>query len=262
MPKYTLKAVGNTVLKQKPIPSAQIPDQNQKQALFAGTELQIHSYGYDAATNHYKVAFMSALFKGKNTWFVRKDKDVKILKDGVPTDGSSQSVKLNVRWRSQLDNSFEPYATCNVTSVAMCLNYFGITSQDPNEQLEDELYIYCQNKGYDKGNPSDLAQLVRDYGCHDDFQEKANWQDVKMWLAKGNPAIVHGFFTGSGHIVVITGFNDRGWIVNDPYGEWFDSGYDTNASGAGLTYSYAMMDRLCGPNSTPPGELWIHYIWK
>jgi uncharacterized protein YvpB len=260
MPKYTLKAVKNTVLKQQPISSAKITDPNQKQALSAGTVLQIHSYGYDAATNHYKIALFST-FKGKNTWWAYKE-DIQILKDGVPIDSILQPVKLNVPWHSQLNNSYAPLATCNVTSVAMCLDYFGITSQDPNQQLEDELYLYCQDKGYDRHSPTDLAQLVQDYGCHDDFEKNAKWQDVKTWLAKGNPAIVHGFFTGSGHIVVLIGFNDRGLIVNDPYGEWFDSGYDTNASGAGLTYSYAMMDRLCGPNSDPPGELWIHYIWK
>lgn len=262
MPTYTLKAIGNTVLKQQPIPSAQITDPNQKQVLSAGTKLQVHSYRYDAATNHYKIAFMSSLFKGKNTWWVRKDKDIQILKDGVDIDRLLQPVKLKVGWRSQLDNSYEPYSTCNVTSVAMCLDYFGIRSQDPDEQLEDELYLYCQNNGLDKHSPTDLAQLVRDYGCHDDFQKNANWQDVKTWLAKGNPAIVHGFFTGSGHIIAIIGFNAQGFIVNDPYGEWFESGYDTYASGGGLIYSYEMMDRLCGPNSEPAGELWIHYIWK
>jgi stress-induced morphogen len=261
MATYTLKVLNNTVLKQQPIPSSQITDPNQKQSLPAGTEIPIHSYRYDAGTDHYKIAFLSTSFKGKNTWFVRKDKDIQILKDGSPIP-PLQPVKLNVHWHSQLDNSYEPDATCNVTSVAMCLEYFGIKSQDPNQQLEDELFLYCQDKDYDKHSPEDLARLVRDYGGQDDFQYKAKWQDVKNWLSKGYPAIVHGYFTGSGHIIAIIGFNAQGWIVNDPYGEWFESGYDTQASGAALTYSYAMMDRLCGPNSTPPGELWIHYIWK
>lgn len=260
MATYTLKVLNNTVLKQQPIPSAKITDPNKKQTLAAGNELAIHSYRYDATTNHYKIAFLSTSFKGKNTWFIHKDKDIKILKDGVDIDTILQPIKLNVHWRSQLNNSYEPYSTCNVTSVAMCLNYFGIKSQDPNEQLEDELYRYCQYKGYNKHSPEDLAQLVRDYGCQDDFQYKAKWQDVKTWLTKGYPAIVHGYFTRSGHIIAIIGFNAQGFIVNDPYGEWFESEYDTNASGAGLLYSYEMMERLCGPDSD--GQLWIHYIWK
>jgi uncharacterized protein YvpB len=264
MATYTLKVLNNTVLKQQPIPSNQISDPNQKQTLAAGTEIPIHSYRYDAGTDHYKIAFLSTSFKGKNTWFVHNDQDIEILKDGVKVDPRllPVKVKLNVQWFSQLDNFHEPYGTCNVTSVAMCLEYFGIKSQYPNQQLEDELFLYCQDQGYDRHSPEDLAQLVRDYGCQDDFQYKAKWQDVKTWLSKGYPAIVHGYFTPSGHIIVITGFNAQGWIVNDPYGEWFDSGYDTNASGAGLIYSYEMMDLRCGPNSTPPGELWIHYIWK
>jgi uncharacterized protein YvpB len=259
MPTYTLKVVNNTVLKQQPIPSNQISDQNQKQSLPAGTEIPIHSYRYDAGTDHYKIAFLSTSFKGKNTWFVHKDQDIQILKDGKRID-PLQPIKLNVHWHWQLDNSYEPNGTCNVTSVAMCLEYFGIKSQDPNQQLEDELYLYCQDKGYDRHSPEDLARLVQDYGCQDDFQYKAKWQDVKTWLSKGYPAIVHGYFTGSGHIIAIIGFNDQGFIVNDPYGEWFESGYDTNANGGGLIYSYEMMERLCGPDSD--GQLWIHYIWK
>ncbi|WP_199321853.1 C39 family peptidase [Leptolyngbya sp. FACHB-321] len=139
----------------------------------------------------------------------------------------------------------------------MCLGYLG----HPNptgEQLEDELYQYCENHSLNREAPTDLATLIQRYGYADDLQMNGHWKDIKPWLNKGNPVIVHGDFTARGHIVVIIGYNARGWIVNDPYGEWFSDGYDTNASGAGLTYSYGMMERICHPS----GDLWVHYVYK
>lgn len=256
MPEYTLKVISNTFLKVQPISSTEILDPNQKPPIAAGTELLLHSYRYDESTNHYKVAFLFNSFSGKNTWWIFADY-VQVLKDGIEITKTPQKFKLKVRWRSQLDNWYEPLKTCNVTSVAMCLDYLG-HSQKSGIQLEDELYEYCQDRDLDKHNPLDLAQLVKDYGYKDNFQFKSNWAEVKTWIANGNPAIVHGWFTPAGHILVLIGYNERGWIVNDPNGEWFEEGYDTNASGAGLTYSYKMMERLCSAD----GELWIHYISK
>ncbi|MGG6266984.1 C39 family peptidase [Leptolyngbya sp. AN03gr2] len=60
------------------------------------------------------------------------------------------------------------------------------------------------------------------------------------------PAItfVQECFTPTGHIICIIGYNDKGFIVNDPYGELMfspnpeESCYDIYTTGAGLTYSY------------------------
>ena len=124
------------------------------------------------------------------------------------------------------------------------------------QQLEDELYRACLHDGLDRHSPTDLAKLIQNYGYKDDFEPGAKWGDVKRWLDLGKPCIVHGWFTRAGHIIVIRGYNDLGWIVNDPYGEWWKHGYDINVRGAGLTYSYGMMKNLCGTD----GDLWIHYV--
>ncbi|HLO51488.1 MAG TPA: C39 family peptidase, partial [Kamptonema sp.] len=51
-------------------------------------------------------------------------------------------TNLNVPYLSQLDNENNPYGSCNVTCVAMCLGFLGHPLVDPvtNQQLEDELY--------------------------------------------------------------------------------------------------------------------------
>lgn len=170
-----------------------------------------------------------------------------------------ERVQLDVPYFTQLDNENNPHGSCNVTSIAMCMVYLG---HSPNgargEQIEDELYEYCLDNGLDRHSPIDLAKVVKAYGYKDDFQENAKWGDVKKWLASGNPCVVHGYFTRSGHITAIVGYNEKGWIIHDPYGEWYEWGYDTSVSGKSLTYSYGMMKQICGSD----GDLWIHYISK
>lgn len=170
---------------------------------------------------------------------------------------------LSVPYFSQLDNLNNPYGSCNVTSVAMCMAYFGIKG-DGSGQLEDQLYEYLLDHRMSRHNPHDLAQLFPTKGLSDRFQSKATWAEVREHIDAGNPAIAHGYFTRFGHIVAIVGYDDtaysgRGaWIVNDPYGEWFASGYRTDVSGERVAYSYQMMDQLCSPD----GDLWIHFVSK
>ena len=52
----------------------------------------------------------------------------------------------------------------------------------------------------------------------------------------GRPVVVHGFWTGPGHIAVIVGFNSSGWIVNDPAGDW-EVCYGCGG-GKGVRYNY------------------------
>lgn len=168
------------------------------------------------------------------------------------------TVRLNVPYLSQLDNVNNPHGSCNVTSVSMCMGYFGHPLRNPNtgEQLEDELYRFMLDHGLSRHSPHDLQKVLKLYGYEDDFRPDAKWDDVKKWLEGGNPCISHGWFTRSGHIVTLIGYNEKGWLVNDPYGEWSSSGYDTNRSGAGLTYTYAMMKNVCGPD----GDNWVHFV--
>jgi hypothetical protein len=176
-----------------------------------------------------------------------------------PLPTPSSSVILKVPYLSQLDNVDDPYATCNVTSVAMCLAYYGHPIRNSQGiQLEDELNQYCYSNGLDRHVPTDLKKLLEAYGCKDDFQFDAKWASAKTHLAGGNPLIVHGYFTRSGHIIAIIGYNEKGFVVQDPFGEYFASGYDTSRSGAKLTYSYEMMRQTCGTD----GDLWLHFVSK
>ena len=177
---------------------------------------------------------------------------------------------LAVPYLSQVDNTQNPYGSCNVTSIAMSMKFLGITNELDDtmkhygkKQIEDNLYLYALDMGYSRHSPYDLAQITMDMGYEDNFNPYAKWVQVKEWINKGLPCVVHGYFTSFGHIITIIGYNEKTnqWIVHDPYGEYYASGYDINDScnpskGKNQKYSYGMMKELCGPD----GDLWIHFI--
>lgn len=161
-------------------------------------------------------------------------------------------INLNVPYLSQLDNDYNPYGSCNVTSAAMILNWAGIPT-DP-----DSLYNEMLDRRLSRHSPHDLAIMIEDKGAVDTFVPDANIDDIKSHLKKGCPVIVHGYFTGSGHIIVIKGFDEKKgtFICHDPYGEWFSDGYlpnDGEYYGKDIGYSFRMIDELCND-----GGIWTH----
>lgn len=171
-------------------------------------------------------------------------------------------TNLKVPYLSQLDNSLNPFGSCNVTSVAMVLAYYGFKGTGQG-QFEDQLNRWLVARGLSRHSPQDLKRLIMEYTkgtfkpLDDDFRAYAKWEDAKKHLDAGHPLISHGYYTRSGHIIVIRGYDDRGFFVNDPYGEYFKHGYDTSASGENLHYSYEMMNRVC---VDPDGSNWLHFI--
>ena len=251
-----LKILADTVLKQKPVQSSTLKD-TEKQSVKAGTLLNIESF--IPISDHIKVTLAGQSFKGLNTWYVYQ-RTAAILSSNKITFPAS--VKLSVPYYDQLDNSDDPYGTCNVTSLAMVLSYLGAKRVHPDIRFADELNRYCEDHSLDRHEPTDLVKVVEAYGFRDKFSKTASFEEVQDWLIGGNPAIVHGYFTSGGHIVCLIGYNSEGFVVNDPYGEImynpFHSYYDIYASGAGLTYSYKMIYDTCCTNN----EFWVHFISK
>lgn len=176
-------------------------------------------------------------------------------------------VDIKVPYLSQLDNKNNPFGSCNVTSIAMVLRFFGIVGNGQG-QLEDQLYNRIEALGWSRHSPQDLTALInRDYGkqgIRSRFSSNATHRQLKEHLATGNPAIVHGYFTDFGHIIVVKGYDDRAYggrgayIVHDPYGEYFESGYRRDLPGNDLKYSYRLFDELVAPD----GGMWTHFITK
>lgn len=253
----------NTVFKQAPLPSSELPETEKFNAQ-SGSKFEVQSYL--EIENHIKFTLLGSSLAGRTTWIAYKNHIELIGDDGVKIIGKYQvgdklpdKVNLPITWFSQLDNKFKPTGTCNVTSVAMCLYYYGLRPQKPNQQLEDELFQFVERQGWDRHVHEHLRRLFIEYGVFDEFKMNASWDEVKVHLANKKPVIISGKFTPPGHIIVLRGYDDKGFWVNDPNGEFFHSGYRTDLTGENLHYSYKLVQSksYSGTEAT-----WAHFPEK
>jgi GH24 family phage-related lysozyme (muramidase) len=144
----------------------------------------------------------------------------------------------------------------------MALKYWGVKSPGDG-QFEDVLYEWLQSEGLSRHDPNHLKVAIEHFGCEDSFTTRATTAEMKAALDNGTPVIIHGYFTAFGHIVVLIGYNEKGFIVHDPYGEWTSNGYIRNdssapARGRAIVYSYGLIERAC----LPDGGCWAHFVTR
>jgi GH24 family phage-related lysozyme (muramidase)/uncharacterized protein YvpB len=266
----------NTRLKLKPIDSSELPPGGWRDRK-AGDKLGIVSARkVPGDTKHWEVRFAGELTIGgipRQSCFIFADhwqgvgavyqeaKAIAQVQSLNALPAPSNKVRLPVPHLSQRDNLENPDGACNVTSFAMVFGYFGVTKRTNAAQFEDELYRYMENNGLSRHSPIDLRNMARAYGLDVRFDSKATIEQVKRHLSSGRPVVVHGYFTSFGHIIVIIGYDEKGFIVHDPYGEWTSSGYDrndpngNNAKGKQLHYSYGLIERTCLTDD----QFWVHF---
>jgi GH24 family phage-related lysozyme (muramidase)/uncharacterized protein YvpB len=266
-----------TKLKLRPIDSSQLPPGGWRDRK-AGDKLGIVSARkVTGDAKHWEVRFAGELTIGgipRKTCFIFADhwegvgavyqeaKAVAQMQSLNALPAPSSKVLLPVPYLSQRDNSENPNGACNVTSFAMMFGYFGITKRTNAAQFEDELYRYMEDNGLARHSPIDLRNMARAYGLIVDFDSKATIEHVKKHLSSGRPVVIHGYFTSFGHIIVIIGYDEKGFIVHDPYGEWTSGGYDrndpdgNNAKGKQLHYSYGLIERTCLTDD----QFWVHFV--
>jgi len=162
---------------------------------------------------------------------------------------------LKVEFRSQLDNLFNPYGSCNVTSIAMALNYHGIIGTGLG-QLEDQLYKEMENRRWSRHNPYDLVKICELKKIADKFTSVGNILDIKESIDNNKPTVLHGYFTRSGHIIECHGYDGDTFICHDPYGSYLDGYCNSPNLGRDVRYSRKLIEEVCMPD----GNLWIHSI--
>jgi Peptidase_C39 like family len=272
----TLEVVETTVLKLRPLSSSTLAA-SEKRTLQVGEKLDL--IYFDLERKHFRIVLNQAI-AAQSIWYVYAD-HVKVYGGEppiLPPEPDEQppfppepkpttSVRLAVPYKSQANNRIEPWRTCNVTSIAMCLEYLKVPRKRSSGQLEDELTDYMLDRGWSRYEGRDLARLVEAYGAKDYFTVNAKPEEVKKWLAEGNPAVFHGYFTQGGkggHIIAVVGYDETGFIVHDPAGEYFDTGYDYNELGGNdkkgefLHYSYGLIKNTCADD----GQFFVHFISK
>ena len=119
-------------------------------------------------------------------------------------------------------------------------------------------------------SPSGLAAVfntyVGSYGLSKRLQPntQGTLAGLRAELDRGQPVIVHGYFTSYGHVLVVLGYDAGGYYVNDPAGQWsevFKGGYRGGGSGKGAYYRKAAFEAAVGTsNGYSPLALWYHTL--
>jgi uncharacterized protein YvpB len=224
-----------TLIKAQPVQSSELPD-NLKFPLYSGQQIDIVADSLDQINSHYKFELKDPV-NGIKTWYAF------VPHVTIISSKPELSIELNVPYFSQRDNRIRPHQTCNMTCGAMVIKYFYPDTKSQG-QLEDEMTQYAVKKwGHDAiYYPNLISATLNHYGVSGNFGDYT-FDEMKQHLLDGNPIIHNGRYTQSGHFVVIKGFNQQGFIINDPWGEWFASGYQ-NKSGANILYSYNLISNV------------------
>ncbi len=147
-----------------------------------------------------------------------------VLAEGLDADGDAvawdtltvtplSTGPLDVPYFEQYDNRYEPGSTCGLTSTTMVLDYWTGRSVRP-----DDLYVrYGKTQAQ---SPEGIVALLGWEGVNASYSRRGTRAELRAHLDDGHPVIVHGDWTGAGHIVVLIGYDDRDWIVHDPAGDW------------------------------------------
>ncbi len=259
-----------TVLKRRPVPSGELTGDDRK-TLPLGRVYGVKSYTTDPETNHVRVALTEELPGYGNTGYLFADHVwVRRGADGVelsppaspapapqPAQPSLPSRKeLNVPYFSQRDNPSYSWATCNPTSAAMVLYYYGLRPT-VSRLLADELFQWLVRR-YGIGGQTDhgaLSALIQAYGYRTSFGTRRRWAEIDKEIAEGRPVVLPGYFTATGHVVTAIGYTPSGLIVNDPWGNALTGYRDTY--GARLFYPNGFLLDKCGRD----GDLWAHFIY-
>lgn len=154
-------------------------------------------------------------------------------------------TKLNVPYFSQRDNYRDSWRTCFSSSCAMLLKFLK-----PESISGDDDYIRRVFRNGDTTNSGVQLNTLSQYGVRGRFVSNLNNDTLKQQIDLGFPVPVGILHKGSawnpsggGHWLVVIGYDETGWIVNDPWGEINHStGEYLSTNGESVKYSYDLMD--------------------
>ncbi|PZU97146.1 MAG: hypothetical protein DCE90_08420 [Pseudanabaena sp.] len=248
----TLTVKQNTIFKKRAVDGRQLAAA-ESATLTAGDVFGMDSYSLSGV--HFQVTLNEEVPPLGKSGFVFTG-HVNLQQNNRPIVFTPKRKVLGVPYFSQLDNPRDPFVTCNVTSIAMVLAFYGQRSRNPRQQLEDELYQWVIDRyGRQARTDNDVLQkLYNAYGYKGNFATSRTWTQINQEILANRPVVIGGYFTHGGHIITIIGFDERGYIVHDPYGNAL-TGY-SQTEGKSLRYPYIYMRDMCGVD----GDVWAHFI--
>ncbi len=189
---------------------------------------------------------------------------------GITNGSDNRTVIIEgVQYFSQRDNESKDGVVngsnmCNLTSLAMVMEYNGIDVGNGTKQYEDRLYEIAKELGLGGDNLWEKTEKVYEGIIEhinklnstnyqiivtNEKREHKQFEDIaKSLINQHKPVITSGYFP-NGHIITIVGYDDTGWIAHDPYGD-ARTKY-TNTNGRYVHYNYG---------EYAIGKKWFAYI--
>lgn len=137
----------------------------------------------------------------------------------------------------------DPY-TCQAACIAMAV---GVSDVMTIRRKLDKLPGVA-------GSTTNMGSVLKSYiGKRYSFNGKASLNEISHYLKGGELLIIHGWFTGSGHVIVLDGFKDPAngldqYNVKDPWSEFDGPSWRYNNPGVEFYdgfYSSAIIYAAC-----------------
>jgi lysozyme len=243
---FKITAKQDTFLKKAPVSSSQL-ESNQKVAVKSGKEYQVIWRGKQD-NDHVKLSLDYNL----GNWYVYAPHWNGLTETAPPSNAPlkvQSEVLLPTPYFSQRDNvpsgNDMPYRTCFSSSCAM----LAVTVK-PGCVSGDDAYIKKRQPFGDSTDSNAQVNCLKSLGINARFATNCNNDTLKKQIDKGIPVpcgiLHHGPASapsGGGHWICVVGYNDKGFIVNDPWGEIDNaSGTYLNQNGKQQLYSYKLFD--------------------
>lgn len=237
----TIKAKQNTLLKKEPIDSTRLKE-DQVVSVEEGKVYNLVWRG-KVGDNHIKVS----LAYGGGNWFIYEPHWKGIDNPTLETMDSETNV-LKVPYFPQRDNYRDSWRTCFSSSCAMLLEYLRPGTL-PGTKGDDK-YV---EQVFKTGDTTDFYVQIRTlahFGVAARFVQDGTNALLKEQIDKGTPVpvgILHkgsaSAPTGGGHWLVVIGYDEKGFICHDPWGEINHSiGRYNSSNGEEVHYSYSLFD--------------------
>ena len=185
---------------------------------------------------------------------------LKTVKKTITIKDPNPSVPYleNVPYFYQYSNSINPGGSCQNTSMAMVLKYFGANV------TPDEISSYYGTSeaqsvsGWKTVFDSEAAY----YGLtqRSTSTTTGTLTNLRTLLSDKKPVVVHGYFTSYGHVMLLLGYDGTYYYAHDPAGKWNQiyqgSGYSgTNSTeGKYIKYGKSALEGAVAPD----GNVWMH----
>lgn len=238
-----ITAKTGTFLKKAPIQSSDL-SKDEKKFVPIGISYDI-VWQSKEANNHIKVS----LAYGAGNWYVYAPHWDDLIIPEPQKSKPSDEVILQTPYYSQRDNITQGddnwTRTCFSSSCAMLAQ-----TVKPGCIKGDDDYISKRQKYGDSTSASAQIECLKSFGINARFTTNGTNELIIKQIDRGIPVpcgILHkgpaSAPSGGGHWLCVVGYDDNGFIVNDPWGEIRNSdGVYISQDGQHLHYSYSLFN--------------------